>query len=528
MPEALTFGRQILLIEGDLATQQVTNLHLKKQYGSELKLFYAYSLSEALQVLTNNRIEAILLDLNLPDSSGLKTLERIISVARGIAIVVLTGSKSEHIGLEAVRMGAQDFLNKETISGPMLERALNFAIERNEMLRMFTQLAVTDTLCQGFNRRGFTQSANQSFSAASAQTSFCLFCFDLNKFKAVNDLHGHDQGDLLLQKFAEILKKTAGNSIITARTGGDYFVAMANDCGVTQAEEFLKNLKDAIHAHAWDSLLKEPIDYSAGYVFFTGKDLESHSLKDLLNYADTNLYIAKTLKSPTGEITANRWKGGYIYSAKLAHEKRSATTIDPVHSLKWKEGRGLMKLCKWTAPKLWVHQKFVGQLSACIAERLKMDVAMQHGLRWAGNLHDIGKLGLSSALLDSPRRLTTQEYSEVKAHTLLGEKLLRSFQSPWSNMQLLVAKHHHECWDGSGYPSGFRGKEIPQAARIVAVADSYHAIISERSYKKALSPERAVNEIRQHSGQQFDPEIADCLHSLHLDGSLHSIKENSI
>jgi HD-GYP domain-containing protein (c-di-GMP phosphodiesterase class II) len=134
-------------------------------------------------------------------------------------------------------------------------------------------------------------------------------------------------------------------------------------------------------------------------------------------------------------------------------------------------------------------------------------------LRLAGLLHDLGKIGLPDAILKAPRRLTEEEYAVVKRHPEFGHSLLEGLGIEPVEEWVL---HHHEHWDGSGYPHGLAGEEIPFGSRLILVADAYDAITTERSYRAATSPEQAIVELRCNAGSQFDPRVVTALEA-HLE-----------
>ena len=153
------------------------------------------------------------------------------------------------------------------------------------------------------------------------------------------------------------------------------------------------------------------------------------------------------------------------------------------------------------------HSERVANISVKIAKRLGLsaeDVDMVH---WVGIIHDIGKVGIPDEILNKAMKLTKEEYEIVKKHPTLGEQVIN--QMSYLKDLAPIVRHHHEKWDGTGYPDGLKGKEIPLLSRILAVADAFDAMTSDRSYRKALSIEEALNEIKKNSGIQFDPEIVD-------------------
>jgi putative nucleotidyltransferase with HDIG domain len=153
-----------------------------------------------------------------------------------------------------------------------------------------------------------------------------------------------------------------------------------------------------------------------------------------------------------------------------------------------------------------LHSKRVGELCETIAKALDFDSNMVSQLRLAGLMHDIGKIGIEEVILNNPIKLKKYEWSEIKRHPEIGYRIL-SCVNEFSEIADYVLQHH-ERWDGEGYPQGLKGKQISLQARIITLADSYDAITSDRTYRKALSQKDAVDEVRRCAGTQFDPKIA--------------------
>ena len=146
----------------------------------------------------------------------------------------------------------------------------------------------------------------------------------------------------------------------------------------------------------------------------------------------------------------------------------------------------------------------------CFAGPRERDV-----LRSAAMLHDVGKVGISDAILKKPGPLTDEEYATMKEHTLVGAQLFADPKSEIDEAAGVVALNHHERWDGGGYPHGKSGNEIPLFGRLVAVADVYDALCSRRSYKEGWKEDEVLEELKKSSGSQFDPEIVDDFFSIH-------------
>jgi putative two-component system response regulator len=155
------------------------------------------------------------------------------------------------------------------------------------------------------------------------------------------------------------------------------------------------------------------------------------------------------------------------------------------------------------------HTKGVAATAAEIGARLGMDREQVELLREAAALHDVGNLAIPDSVLLRPGRLSEEEFDVVKTHAAIGQRLLSGASSPMLQMASVIAGSHHERWDGSGYPAGLAGEDIPLVGRIVAVADVYDALTNDRPYKSLWPTEQAIGEIRRAAGSQFDPNVVD-------------------
>ena len=168
--------------------------------------------------------------------------------------------------------------------------------------------------------------------------------------------------------------------------------------------------------------------------------------------------------------------------------------------------KAMIRLIELRDPYTKGHGERVGRLATMLARRLKLPEEFITRVYWAGLLHDIGKLGVPEAILNKPGKLTGEEYEIVKKHPIFGEKALEDFE----NLQDIrpMIRHHHERWDGNGYPDGLKGEEIPLGSRIIAVVDVFDALTSDRPYRKALDVDKAIGMIKREMEGYFDPNIA--------------------
>ena len=162
------------------------------------------------------------------------------------------------------------------------------------------------------------------------------------------------------------------------------------------------------------------------------------------------------------------------------------------------------------------HTERVGTMSAELARALGMPDQDAHLMRRAAPLHDIGKIGIPDVLLRKPSRLTAHEMAVMRTHTVIGANILGGSEAPLLQLAEIIARSHHERWDGEGYPDRLAGKAIPLPGRIVAVADAFDALTNDRPYRKALSRDEGMREIERNRATQFDPEVVDALADIAL------------
>lgn len=174
----------------------------------------------------------------------------------------------------------------------------------------------------------------------------------------------------------------------------------------------------------------------------------------------------------------------------------------------------LASVCEYRDDETGQHARRVGELSAALATELGLDCDFIDSIRLAAPLHDLGKIAIRDSILFKPDTLTSDEYTEMKKHSGIGAALLGEKTSPLLKLAREIALYHHERWDGDGYEAGLAGEDIPLAARIVAVADSYDAMTNDRLYRKRRSSDDALEELRTLSGTQFDPSVVAAMERL--------------
>jgi two-component system cell cycle response regulator len=289
---------KILLIEDNPADIRIIQEFMADVKSSNLDLVFVNRLSDGLKRIKSKDIDAILLDLSLPDSQGLKTFTVLRSRAQNIPILLLTGLPNEELAIQAVREGAQDYLVKDQVDGNLLVRAVNYAIERQRLVAQLEKakedahrLTLIDDLTGLYNRRGFFTLSEQQWRLADRKNNklVLLYC-DLDNLKAINDNHGHLMGDQALITIAQLLKSTFRESDIIARMGGDEFAILAIEADsnggkmIQRLNEKLEELSDSEDFHLTLSL-------SSGFALYDPGD--PRSIEEVLGEADSLMYEQK-------------------------------------------------------------------------------------------------------------------------------------------------------------------------------------------------------------------------------------------
>ncbi|MFX4262328.1 PAS domain S-box protein [Pelotomaculum propionicicum] len=337
--------------------------------------------------------------------------------------------------------------------------------ERKQMEERLKVLSLRDPLTGLYNRAYFENEIERLESGGYSQASV-LMC-DVDGLKIINDSFGHDSGDDLLIAAADVLRSSLRDSDIIARIGGDEFAVILPNCGQVPAERAFSRILSAVEKYnAANPLI--PLSLSVGFAT-TKRPLD---LRDLYKEADNNMYREKLHQSRST-------RSAVVQTLVKAMEARDFNTEDH-------------------AERLLVLVSDLGR--AVDLPKQKLD-----DLRLLAKFHDIGKVGIPDSILFKPGPLTFSETKEMRRHCEIGHRIAQS--APDLALIADWILKHHEWWNGKGYPIGLKEEEIPLECRILAIADAYDAMTSDRPYRGALSHEEAVAELKRCAGTQFDPRL---------------------
>jgi diguanylate cyclase (GGDEF)-like protein len=373
--------------------------------------------------------------------------------------------------------------------GPLLAIALYQRSTFKAMQAM--RLALTDPLTGLGNHRSFHERLQRELVAAEEKRSSLALCLvDFDNLKRINDHFGHPVGDLVLGQVASRLRQ-GGESF---RLGGDEFAVLLPGQDERQATGVARSIVERVARLDVEGV--GTVTVSAGVATYP---TQGSSRDELIRLADTALYRAK--KDGKNRVRA------YAAESPL-HADLERLAEGPDSAARYRAAASLAKAADERDAFDGSHSQRVGDYSARIAQRLGSDEATVERTRLAGNLHDLGKLAIPEEILRKPTTLSDAERLVLQRHPQIGARMLESLGVEQVAEWVL---HHHERWDGAGYPNRLAGDQIPLAARIIFVADAYDAMTSEHSYGERLTEEEAMAELERCAGTQFDPAVVDAL-----------------
>lgn len=336
--------------------------------------------------------------------------------------------------------------------------------ERKELEEKMKYLSYHDQLTGIYNRRFFADELSRLDEASNLPLTIIMG--DVNGLKLVNDSFGHAIGDELIKKVVEIIIKVCRINDDVCRIGGDEFVILLPKTDAYEGEKVIERIKALSLTEKLHS-----VEISISFGYETKRNPEE-DIQDILKKAEDNMYKKKLIESP---------------SMRIKTIKSIVNTLNQKSKREEQHNNTVSKLCQ----------------SIGIALGLPKNEIKELGI--SGLLHDIGKIAIDENIFNKSGKLTEEEWEEVKRHPEIGYRILSTLNDTSEIAGYVLA--HHEKWNGTGYPKGLKGEEIPIQSRIIAIADSYEAMRSERNYCNALSDEDAIEELKMKAGIQFDPDV---------------------
>jgi diguanylate cyclase (GGDEF)-like protein len=424
--------------------------------------------------------------------------------AAGFAVTVVrrqTRRVAKLMDLLASATDGRHLAKAEGIHDPHLRASFRLLAER---LTQVWTLATIDHLTGVLNRQAVLASLETEIErAARFGHQLSVVMVDLDHFKRLNDTHGHAAGDLILRRVADTLRENVRSVDVVGRYGGEEFLLVLPETDVDAAASLAEKLRRSVGRQevVLDDGYRSSATLSAGVAGGYGAHL---SLESLVRDADNAMYSAKALGRDQVYVFHELEDNGLVRRAAITPSARN-------HAI----GVGRAAFSAATdslTAALDSRPGWAGKPSSMIAGAA-VELALGLGLpeseieriRVASLLHDLGKLAIPEEILTKPGELDDPEWKIVSEHPKIGQVILE--QAGALRDAATIVLHHHEWFDGRGYPHGLAGEEIPIGARIVAIADAYEAMVAGRPYRDAITHEAALRELVRHGGMQFDPDL---------------------
>jgi diguanylate cyclase (GGDEF)-like protein/putative nucleotidyltransferase with HDIG domain len=483
----------LLPLKRSYATKYVVKLNeedkivplMLQRYSSLMK----WMASEGKPVLKEN------LD-NDPEFNDLSEADRLALEAARVEVLCPITSKHQLLGILVLSdKSSKGHYNRDDIDlVSTMARESAVAFENAQIYASAREKADSDELTHLRNHRYFQDSLTRAVQdSAVTGDDFAVLFIDLDLFKTYNDIYGHQLGDELLKDFAKLIRGNIRDTDVGARYGGDEFACIlykTNASGAQSVAERIRrnmtkyigkkgiNVTCSIGIACWrvDGVMKEKIIEAADQALYHVKRNGGNGVA-----LASSLDITEVVKSEAGhKIDSEKAVESIVYALAATVDTRDHYTYG--------------------------HSKAVSRYAVELAQEVGYSPEEIQKIRSAGLLHDIGKLNLPDSILTKRDPLTDAEWEMIRHHPELGSRIIKYIVGLRGCVDAVL--FHHERYDGNGYPRGLKGEEIPRDARIMAIADSYDAMTSERGYKKRkLTEEEAVEELEACSGTQFDPEL---------------------
>ncbi len=446
----------------------------------------------------------------LPDSRAILCIP--ITYGESLIGVLNIESRSENA------FSPQDVLILNTLAD-LLATALHNAF----IFQKLQQQSITDGLTGIKTRRFFWEALSAEWKRASRSgRPFSVVLIDLDKFKQVNDTMGHFEGDLVLARVGRLLEQKSRQSNIVARYGGDEFIVLMPETGSEQAQVLAERLRQWL---ATDPMLSEHhITGSFGVACFP---MHGFSIEDIIRVADAGMYVSKR-SGGNSVSTAQEFVEGEDFARQrqqisayiegfLQRERTGPEQLEELSSTLYKLCGGdescnvpllkeaiesLSRAAESREIQTSGHGDLVARYTEVIGRALGLSSDEKADLVFAARVHDVGKIFVPESILNRPGSLSDEEFFQLRMHAHIGAEIVGAI--PDSTLMRDAIEHHHQRFDGSGYPDALRGEEIPLWARIIGLADAYANMVTEQSFSTARTPEQALDELAKMSGTRFD------------------------
>lgn len=387
------------------------------------------------------------------------------------------------------------------------------ALYNKTVFKKLKNVSAKDPLTQLYTYQYFTERLDVEIKHAKKYMyPLSIILIDIDYLKSINDTYGHHVGNSLLKKFSQYLKQFVRATDIITRYVGSGFAIILPNANKPRALAAGQRLCEKIQKHSFKvQKIKTKLKTSIGIISFPDDGISS--VTGIIDALDKAVARAKerggnricSHEAVTGKqkvmISKREEIEGLKSSLKKAGKKLDQALLESIYAF----AKAIEMRDHYTGE----HAEKMITIVRGIGKELNLPYKKIVGLEHAAVLHDLGKIGIDDKILRKKAKLTKKEYTQIKRHPLIGAEIIRSIHFMKDVVPFIL--YHHERYDGKGYVAGLKGEEIPLGARVLAIADVYQALISDRPYRKAFPRKKAIEIIKEGSGSQFDPEIVKAL-----------------
>ena len=459
----------------------------------------------------------LILDWIMPGMDGMEICRKVRKLDREpyTYILLLTSKGEQEDIVKGMEAGADDYIIKPFNQNGLRvrltagKRIVKLNREILEMRNDLKRQAIYDELTGLYNRRYMIDVLEKEFSRALRyQTEISCLLIDLDYFKEVNDTFGHAFGDMVLHEFATCLQQEARKTDITFRYGGEEFMLLLPNTDIGGALNVAEKIRSVCEARKYDDGVNS-ITVTVSIGIASAKQHQLLDDKELIAYADKALYRAKANGRNRVEVYMKE-PSEQFKDVKVSKDKNFMYLKENLSLVLEKTKRASIESLKLLTRDISgdehkQHNHYARQYIGLIGERLALPPSIIETFKRAAILHDNFKILLKKNLRNKNRELNTEEKVEIEDHPYMLSELIGLFDFFSNEKSILL--HHHENYDGTGYPVGLKENEIPLGARIFTIADTIAAMLTERPYRKKLSPEEIIKELVDNAGKQFDPRL---------------------
>jgi len=501
-------SRTILVIDDNKTNLALLKVHLQQM---SLGVLLAQNAHTGIEMATNQQPDMVLLDVMMPSLDGFEVCRRLKADVRTAAIPIIFVSAKDQSGdkVKGLQLGAVDYITKP-FNPAELKTRISIILQMITLQEDLVAKANTDPLTGLANRRHFFEILDRELLQAKMQgNTLAIIMIDLDYFKRVNDTYGHLGGDIVLKQLANILRANIYPLDVPARYGGEEFIILMPDTSSQKAVTAANKLCDITRKCNWKVSAAEKVIITASFGTVTFNPYDPIDAGELVKRADTALYAAKS----QGRDRVVCWEEVDLNEKPILQKKSEISELQKeISSLTEKVHKQDMAVVSAFAEVIAAknvcmscHAKNTYKYFVAIADQMNLDSQFKEEMELAVALHDIGKIGIPDSILHKTTELSAQEHDLMRQHPAISTKILSPLGI--SEQKLKIIRHHCEYFDGSGYPAGLRGKEIPFGARVLAVACAFDTLTSDRPGRDALSYADALQEIANSLGTKFDPDI---------------------